>query len=73
MARIDNLKVEMYGIKNAELESLQNRRNALIADLAKCEAEITEMQANIAAMSTGFKSSIEAAQAVKMEGEELAK
>jgi hypothetical protein len=61
MSTIDDIKVRTYTIANAELLSLQNRRVLIQADLDKCDAEIANKQAEITAMSTGFKAAIDAA------------
>jgi hypothetical protein len=72
MARIDDIKVRAYEVANAELLTLLNRRIGIQADLTKNDADIAKVQADIIAMQTGFKASIEAAKAVAIEGEVIA-
>lgn len=65
--RIDYIKSEAYNSAQAKLQAAQNVQKALQADLDKIDAEIALIEADILAMSTGFKASIDAVTAAKLE------
>lgn len=61
MNKIDEIKVATYNQKKALLESAINQRASIQKDLDSCDADIAVLNEEILAMSTGFKSAIDAA------------
>lgn len=61
MSKIDEIKVRAYEQTKALLEGKQNQRATLQKDLDMCDMDIITLNEEILAMSTGFKSAIDAA------------
>ena len=65
MSKIDEIKVKVYDNAKALLESKLNQKASIQKDLDAVDAEIVALNEEITAMSSGFKSAIEASVALK--------